>query len=926
MNNKTKQYKRSKFNTAASRRGMDAEEFASMVLANPSEYSQETINKAKYMLPKYGIGGDILGGAASGAGAGATVGGPWGAVIGGVAGAVGGLFSGKKREQEEREALDKQRKTNMANSARQGRFAEMQSEQQYNYAPVFAYGGYMENPPTGMRTVLDETTVTNEGKVQGDFYKPATTVTTSNYQPISRRTYYLENKRAGIIPESVTFEKFSKDFDKYSPKSEDYKYDNKSGKVYKNFPETQITEEDKYNYQKLGVKPPMKGRYVAAGNIQTKMAYGGDITGMPNVEVEGDESIQMPDGESFMPQGPSHAQGGIPMELPNNTRVFSKKLNVPGTKNKFSEIHGKTSKKIKNYEDMIDDPYATPVAKQTAKRMVDKLRNRQDVLFETQQALNGNNNNTNQMLPKAEEGMRVGNNNPTHADLLKFINDSYDERKRNYATIGNKEPDWEKLLEQQRQVTLSRANSPEILNNPNSWNKIISTVNHNTNKQSYKRELPKVPSFYSTDEYSQYQPSSNAARSNNVTAIPVPSTVSNYDYGTYEQYQPGQYDRYSVVSQSSDNFNSTVPGYNDRQYSMYQPGSYNPTTSQSTSGRFDMSVPGYDYNTYSQYTQSLLRVPDVNYPQGAVQNNLVPTTSATVLVHPGTHQLPTYDASILNPVAQQANPQIGVQAAAVQPAATNTPVEQPVSADATRSIMQPTKPKGTSTVNLTSNNGATNPVDTKTLAKMPANTPAPRSGNFGNTVTGIAQALPAVYNIAQGLFGKADTLDANDYTNPYEGAAIKAMQNRKYNIDPMLEANRVAYSTANRNLASAARTRGELLSGYGASAYGKSMADMQAWATKNNEENRYSGDMASMYANLGQQRASNQMYVSDYNARSRAAKQNLIGTGITQVGQLAQNYALNRNRSQADEMRTKALQQMYSNYNFNPTTGEWEVK
>ena len=672
MNNKTKQYKRSKFNTAASRRGMDAEEFASMVLANPSEYSQETINKAKYMLPKYGIGGDIFGGAASGIGAGAAFGGPVGAAVGGVAGAVGGLFSGKKREREERKALEKQRKADMANSARQDRFAEMQSEQQYNYAPVFAYGGYMENPPTGMQTVLDETTVTNEGKVQGEAFKPASTVTTSNYQPISRRTYYLENKRAGIIPETVTFEKFNKDFDKYSPKSDDYKYDQKSGKVYKNFPETQITQEDMHNYKKLGVKPHKKGRYVSPGNIQTKMAYGGNVTGVPNVEVEGEESIQMPNGESFMPQGPSHAQGGIPMELPNNTRVFSKKLNVPGTKNKFSEIHDKTSKKIKNYEDTIDDPYATPVAKQTAKRMVEKLRNKQDVLFETQQALNGNNNNTNQALPKAEEGIRVGNSNPTHAD--------------------------------------------------------------------YTQRVP-------------------------------------------------------------------------------------------------LSMKGYD-----------------------------------------------------------------------------------------RSIMQPMKPKGISTINLTTKTGTTKPVDTKTLAKMPTTSPAPKSGNFGNTVIGIAQALPAVYNIAQGLFGKADTLDANDYTNPYEGAAIKAMQNRKYNIDPMLEANRVAYSTANRNLASAARTRGELLSGYGASAYGKSMADMQAWATKNNEENRYAGDMASMYANLGQQRASNQMYVSDYNARARAAKQNLIGTGITQVGQLAQNYALNRNRSQADEMRIKALQQMYSNYNFNPTTGEWEVK
>ena len=477
MNNKTKQYKRSKFNTAASRRGMDAEEFASMVLTNPSEYSQETINKAKYMLPKYGIGGDIFGGAASGIGAGAAFGGPAGAAIGGDVGAVGGLFSGKSRERQERAALEAQRKTNMANSARQGRFAEMQSEEQYNYAPVFAYGGYMENPPTGMQTVLDETTVTNEGKVQGEAFKPGSTVTTSNYQPISRRTYYLENKRAGIIPESVTFEKFNKDFDKYSPKSDDYKYDQKSGKVYKNFPETQITQEDMYNYKKLGVKPPKKGRYVSAGNIQIKMAYGGNITGVPNVEVEGEESIQMPNGESFMPQGPSHAQGGIPMELPNNTRVFSKKLNVPGTKNKFAEVHDKTSKKIKSYEDTIDDPYATPIAKQTAKRMINKLRNKQNVLFETQQALNGNNNNTNQMLPKADEGMRVGNSNPTHADLIKFINDSYDKKKRNYSIIRNKEKGWEKEIEKQRQTTLARANSPEIVNNPQSWGRIINTVN-----------------------------------------------------------------------------------------------------------------------------------------------------------------------------------------------------------------------------------------------------------------------------------------------------------------------------------------------------------------------------------------------------------------------------------------------------------------
>ena len=69
--------------------------------------------------------------------------------------------------------------------------------------------------------------------------------------------------------------------------------------------------------------------------------------------------------------------------------------------------------------------------------MVAKLRNKQDVLFETQQALNGNNNNTNQMLPKAEVGMLVGGNGVTHNDLIKYINDSYDKTKRNYSIIRN---------------------------------------------------------------------------------------------------------------------------------------------------------------------------------------------------------------------------------------------------------------------------------------------------------------------------------------------------------------------------------------------------------------------------------------------------------------------------------------------------------
>jgi len=58
-------------------------------------------------------------------------------------------------------------------------------------------------------------------------------------------------------------------------------------------------------------------------------AYGGEI-GVPNAEVEGEEVAELPNGNLLEFQGNSHENGGIPIQLPQGTDVFSKRIKIDG--------------------------------------------------------------------------------------------------------------------------------------------------------------------------------------------------------------------------------------------------------------------------------------------------------------------------------------------------------------------------------------------------------------------------------------------------------------------------------------------------------------------------------------------------------------------------------------------------------------------
>jgi len=143
----------------------------------------------------------------------------------------------------------------------------------------------------------------------------------------------------------------------------------------------------------------MYGRTSSGGTgrkntIEVKM--GGQINkryssdGGNNVEIEGGEFIQLPNFETEMATGPSHANGGIPTNLPNETRVYSNSLKPEGSKKTFAQMAKNYD--ITSYKKTLENPFAKQVDKDTASIMMQRNQKILDSLFNDQQALNGNSN------------------------------------------------------------------------------------------------------------------------------------------------------------------------------------------------------------------------------------------------------------------------------------------------------------------------------------------------------------------------------------------------------------------------------------------------------------------------------------------------------------------------------------------------------
>lgn len=135
--------------------------------------------------------------------------------------------------------------------------------------------------------------------------------------------------------------------------------------------------------------------------------------GMKDVEIEGGEYIQLPNLETEMASGSSHSNGGIPTNLPDQTRVYSNNLKPEGSKKTFAQIAKNYD--TTQYKKVLDNTFAKQVDKDTATIMMQRNQKILDQLFADQQIMNGNSNGE----VEAKNGASI--NNPGFKSLPGYV-------------------------------------------------------------------------------------------------------------------------------------------------------------------------------------------------------------------------------------------------------------------------------------------------------------------------------------------------------------------------------------------------------------------------------------------------------------------------------------------------------------------------
>jgi hypothetical protein len=162
-------------------------------------------------------------------------------------------------------------------------------------------------------------------------------------------------------------------------------------------------------------------------------------------------------------------------------------------------------------------------------------------------------------------------------------------------------------------------------------------------------------------------------------------------------------------------------------------------------------------------------------------------------------------------------------------------------------------------------------------------------------------ALPAIYNIGRGMFGKVDQLDAKDYQSramisPYE-----------MNVDPQLAATRSAYGTAMQAARNSAPGAGSYLATLGNMANMRQQAIRDVYAQKENFDKSQKLEADKFNAQVEQGNMAQDLAIQQYNAQAKAAKQNMLATGLTQASEIAQGLS-------STDLQEKYLQMISPDY------------
>lgn len=124
-----------------------------------------------------------------------------------------------------------------------------------------------------------------------------------------------------------------------------------------------------------------QGRNALAENGMQIKDIGG--YGQPNIEAESGEMVKTPEGFSQTLQGKTHEEGGIPLNLKPETKIFSDHLKDPITKKTYSKL-AKPFETKKDF-DRMNSKKGDDIQKKTSELMISFKDQKLDELFDIQE-------------------------------------------------------------------------------------------------------------------------------------------------------------------------------------------------------------------------------------------------------------------------------------------------------------------------------------------------------------------------------------------------------------------------------------------------------------------------------------------------------------------------------------------------------------
>lgn len=172
----------------------------------------------------------------------------------------------------------------------------------------------------------------------------------------------------------------------------------------------------------------------------SQFAKGGTVNN-PKVEVEGQEVAELPNGQVGEFQGPSHEDGGIKMNLPEGTDIYSKRIKVEGKT--MAERKLARERKIESLMKLIEKNPLDKTLKQTLK----KVQENNDFLDEKDMLIQNTLHSYNQGIKRAyggtledeEEDDEELNDDFSYAD---YIDDEEEEDDFYYGDEEESEDDY----------------------------------------------------------------------------------------------------------------------------------------------------------------------------------------------------------------------------------------------------------------------------------------------------------------------------------------------------------------------------------------------------------------------------------------------------------------------------------------------------